>query len=127
MWDEDGRPARQQINHAAWPGGRPHVTPQPAARVPQQRTSSPWEAARQGDRDDEQPPPRRLDRSPWHWLLLIPIVVPLYTPLYNRIEPSWFGLPFFYWCQLAFAFLAALIISVVHVATKEPSSGSRDW
>ena len=32
--------------------------------------------------------PRRSDRSPWNWLLLIPIVVPLLVPLYNSLEPD---------------------------------------
>ncbi|MEH1128085.1 DUF3311 domain-containing protein [Micromonospora sp. CPCC 206061] len=52
-------------------------------------------------------------------MLFIPIVVPLLTPLYNRIEPTLLGLPFFYWCQLAFALLASVIIAIVHVATKD--------
>ena len=40
---------------------------------------------------------RRADASPWHWLLFVPIVVPLLTPLYNRVEPALFGLPFYYY------------------------------
>ena len=62
---------------------------------------------------------RRADASRWHWLLLIPIVVPLLPPLYNRMEPRLLGLPFFYWCQLAFAGLAALTTVIVHLATKD--------
>ena len=57
---------------------------------------------------------RRLDKSPWHWLLWIPIVVPLSPALYNRIEPTLLGLPFFYWGQLAFAFLASGVVAFVH-------------
>jgi hypothetical protein len=62
---------------------------------------------------------RRADASPWHWLLLIPIVLPLLPPLYNRMEPRLLGLPFFYWCQLGFAGVAAAITAIVHVATKD--------
>jgi len=62
---------------------------------------------------------RRADASPWHWLLLVPIVLPLLPPLYNRMEPRLLGLPFFYWCQLAFAGVAALTTAIVHVATKD--------
>jgi hypothetical protein len=61
---------------------------------------------------------RRLDASRWHWLLFIPIVVPLLTPLYNRIHPELFGLPFYYWSQLSFALLSTVVIAIVHVATK---------
>lgn len=62
--------------------------------------------------------PRRADASRWHWLLLVAVIVPLATPLYNRIEPKLFGLPFFYWGQLSFAFLSTLVILIVHLATK---------
>lgn len=61
---------------------------------------------------------RRADASHWHWLLFVPIVLPLVTPLYNRMEPALFGLPFYYWCQLAFAGLAAVVVAIVHTATK---------
>ena len=61
--------------------------------------------------------PRRND-SPWHWLLLVPTVVPLLTPFYNKLEPSLLGLPFFYWCQMAFVGLTILITTIVYQATK---------
>lgn len=62
---------------------------------------------------------RRADSSRWHWLLLIPILLPLLPPIYNRMEPSLLGLPFFYWCQLAFAGVAAVTTAIVHLATKD--------
>jgi hypothetical protein len=62
------------------------------------------------------PPP--ADTSRWHWLLLIPIVLPLIVPLYNRMDPRLFGLPFFYWCQLGFAGLSTVVVAIVHMATK---------
>ena len=52
-----------------------------------------------------QRPPRRSDRSPWNWLLVVPLLVTLVPPLYNRDSPELIGVPFFYWYQL-------LIISV---------------
>jgi uncharacterized membrane protein len=62
--------------------------------------------------------PQRSDRSPWNWLLLIPIVVPLLVPLYNRVEPTLFGWPFFYWAQLAFVAVGVLTTVVVYRATR---------
>jgi hypothetical protein len=56
-------------------------------------------------------------------LLLLAVIVPLATPLYNRIEPQLFGLPFFYWCQLAFAVLSSMVILVVHLATRGRGHG----
>ena len=57
---------------------------------------------------------RRPDANRWNWLLLVPIVVPMLPPFYNRLEPAYLGLPFFYWSQLGFLFLASGIILVVH-------------
>ncbi|GIF67937.1 hypothetical protein Ais01nite_59720 [Asanoa ishikariensis] len=55
----------------------------------------------------------------WYLLLVPPAVAPLLTPLYNRIEPTVWGLPFFYWYQLMCAVLAMVLITVVHMATRE--------
>jgi hypothetical protein len=53
-------------------------------------------------------PASRTDRNPWNWLLLIPIVLPLLTFIYNRETPMLFGFPFFFWFQLLFAPLAVV-------------------
>ena len=58
-----------------------------------------------GDPATGQIAPHRSDRSPWNWLLLIPIVVPLIVPLYNATDPTLFGWPRFYWLQLVFVAL----------------------
>jgi hypothetical protein len=64
------------------------------------------------------PQARRRERSHWYWLLLVAVVVPLLTPLYNRISPELWGLPFFYWCQMAFVFLGASVTAIVQLATR---------
>jgi uncharacterized membrane protein len=68
--------------------------------------------------------PRRSDRSPWNWLLLVPIVVPLLVPLYNRVEPTLFGWPFFYWMQMVFVALGVLTTALVYRVTR-PSRTER--
>jgi hypothetical protein len=65
----------------------------------------------------DQPP--RSDRSPWNWLLLVPVVVPLLTFLYNDSEPRLFGFPRFYWMQLAFLGLAVICTAVVYLKTRK--------
>jgi hypothetical protein len=62
--------------------------------------------------------PRRADASAWHWLLWIPILLPLMPAVYNRTDPTLFGVPFFYWAQLSFAFLASGVIAFVHRKVK---------
>jgi hypothetical protein len=61
-------------------------------------------------------PPRRTHSL--YWLLVIPAVAPLLTPLYNRATPVLWGIPFFYWYQLACAVLAIVIISTVYLANR---------
>ncbi len=58
------------------------------------------------------------DRSPWNWLLLVPVVIPLLTFLYNSDEPRLFGFPLFYWLQLAFIALGIVCTAVVYRATR---------
>jgi Protein of unknown function (DUF3311) len=58
------------------------------------------------------------DSSAWHWLLWLPVVLPLITPLYNRVEPRWAGIPFFYWFQLSFVALDIAVVTFVYQVTK---------
>ena len=64
--------------------------------------------------------PSRSDRSPWNWLLLLPIVVPLIVPLYNAVEPTLFGWPRFYWLQLLFVPLGVVTTALVYRMTRRP-------
>ena len=66
--------------------------------------------------------PRRSDRSPWNWLLLVPIVVPLIVPLYNATDPTIGGWPRFYWLQLLFVALGVLTTVVVYRMTRRTES-----
>jgi Protein of unknown function (DUF3311) len=62
---------------------------------------------------------RRLNtgwRSHWpRFLLVLPFLGVLWVPFYNRIEPSLAGIPFFYWYQLAWVVLGALVVLAVYV------------
>jgi hypothetical protein len=61
----------------------------------------------------------RTDRSAWNWLLLVPIVVPLLTPLYNHVEPELGSFPLFYWLQLAFILLGVGTTTLVYRMTRK--------
>ncbi|HEX4417234.1 MAG TPA: DUF3311 domain-containing protein [Kofleriaceae bacterium] len=74
--------------------------------------------------DPTHPPAERSDRSPWNWLLLVPIVIPLLTFLYNDAEPRLFGFPRFYWLQLAFIALGVATTVLVYRMTKRPKARS---
>jgi hypothetical protein len=63
--------------------------------------------------------PARTDRSPWNWLLLIPIVLPLLTVIFNSQSPTLFGFPRFYWLQLAFIIVGVATTTLVYQMTKK--------
>ena len=75
-------------------------------------------AAHQRPARHEAPQDPRRERSRWYLLLLVALVVPLLTPLYNRISPELWGLPFFYWCQMAFVVMGASVTGIVQLATR---------
>jgi Protein of unknown function (DUF3311) len=52
-------------------------------------------------------------------LLILPFVGTLLPWIYNRGEPSLFGLPFFYWYQLAWVVITAALLGLVVYLTRE--------
>jgi hypothetical protein len=65
------------------------------------------------------PPEARSDRSAWNWLLVVPVVVPLLTFLFNSDSPRLAGFPAFYWIQLAFIPLGVACTVVVYRLTRK--------
>lgn len=53
----------------------------------------------------------------WYLLFAVQFAVALWPPLYNKVDPSLFGLPFFYWFQLLWVLVSALLTAVVYFAT----------
>ncbi|MBC7578560.1 DUF3311 domain-containing protein [Tardiphaga sp.] len=43
------------------------------------------------------------------WLLLLPFIGLLWLPFYNFKDPALFGFPFFYWYQLAWVPVTAVL------------------
>jgi hypothetical protein len=64
-------------------------------------------------------PAERTDRSPWNWLLFIPIVLPLVVAVFNAESPTLFGFPRFYWLQLAFIVVGVATTTLVYQLTKK--------
>jgi hypothetical protein len=54
----------------------------------------------------------------WYLLFVIQVVVILWPPFYNRVEPTLIGLPFFYWFQLLWVIVSAVFTAVVYWATR---------
>jgi hypothetical protein len=51
---------------------------------------------------------------PIHLLLFPPYIALLWVGLYNRVEPALFGIPFFYWYQLVWIPLGALLLYPIY-------------
>jgi hypothetical protein len=55
----------------------------------------------------------------WYLLFVLQFVVALWPPLYNRLEPTLMGIPFFYWFQLLWVLVSAVFTAVVYFATND--------
>jgi Protein of unknown function (DUF3311) len=64
-----------------------------------------------------QPKSKRL--SAWNLLLFLPAVGLAFPGLYARETPELAGVPFFYWYQVGWILLSAIITAVVYRATPE--------
>ena len=58
-------------------------------------------------------------RTGWYIVLLVFCVLVLWVPLYNRAEPSFIGLPFFYWFQLLLVLVGAALTAIIYFATEK--------
>ena len=53
----------------------------------------------------------------WYLLLLVQIFAVIWPPFYNTVEPSWAGIPFFYWYQMGMVIVGAVLTAIVYFAT----------
>jgi Protein of unknown function (DUF3311) len=61
-------------------------------------------------------------RSAWSWwylLFVIQFVAVLWPPFYNKLEPTLWGVPFFYWYQLACVIIGAVLTAIVYFTTED--------
>jgi Protein of unknown function (DUF3311) len=67
-------------------------------------------------------PSRGTSRTLWILVLVLltpAVVVPLLVPLYDQVDPTLFGFPFFFWSQFAMIIGAAVLtLSAYVVSTK---------
>ena len=58
----------------------------------------------------------------WLWLLVVPWIAMIWVPSYNKVDPQVAGFPFFYWYQLLWVLISAVITGVVYFKTKPRST-----
>ena len=76
------------------------------------------QASQQSSRQSDQ---QGHDRSGWSWwylLLIVQFIAVLWPPFYNTVEPSWAGIPFYYWYQMLWVIIGAVLTAVVYFATE---------
>ena len=61
----------------------------------------------------------------WYLLLLVPLVGVLIPTIYNTEDPELIGLPFFYWYQLLWVPVSAVVTFVVYRKTRTETRGER--
>jgi Protein of unknown function (DUF3311) len=54
----------------------------------------------------------------WYWLFAIPFVFTLLPWIYNTDSPELFGMPFFYWYQMAWVPITVVLTILVYIKTK---------
>jgi len=59
----------------------------------------------------ESPPRAWMSKA----LLRVPFFALIIVPIYNRVTPAMFGVPFFYWYQLLWTALSALAVGIVYL------------
>ena len=57
--------------------------------------------------------------------ILAPIVAILWIPSFNKTKPELLGFPFFYWYQLLWVVLTALLMFVAYFAVRRDESARR--
>lgn len=64
-------------------------------------------------------PPKSKRLSAWNLLLVLPALALAFPGLFARETPELFEVPFFYWYQVAWILLSAVITAIVYRATPE--------
>jgi Protein of unknown function (DUF3311) len=54
----------------------------------------------------------------WYLLFVLQFVAVLWPAFYNTVEPSWAGIPFFYWYQMLWVAIGAVLTAIVYFATE---------
>ncbi|WAH37192.1 DUF3311 domain-containing protein [Alicyclobacillus dauci] len=64
--------------------------------------------------------PKKKKGSPWWYLLvLVPLIGTLFPSFYSSVSPELWGIPFFYWYQMLWVIISALVTSVMYLALKD--------
>ncbi len=75
------------------------------------------------DRDADAAQVARPTGRRLYWLLALPFIGLLVPPIYAFDQPTVIGIPFFYWYQIVWLPVTALITTVVYRANRRAQEG----
>ncbi|MGY0058587.1 DUF3311 domain-containing protein [Streptomyces sp. LZ34] len=58
--------------------------------------------------------------------LIAPFVAMLWVDSYAKIEPTWIGIPFFYWYQMLWVPVSAVLTSVAYILVRREKRALRE-
>ena len=61
----------------------------------------------------------------WQLLLVVPFVATLWTPFYNRLEPRFGGVPYFYAYHFAWIGISVVLTAIVYFMTRSEKGPKR--
>ena len=61
---------------------------------------------------------KRGEWSGWYLLFLLEFALVLWPPFYNKVDPTLWGMPFFYWYQLLCVIIGSVITALVYSRTR---------
>ena len=67
---------------------------------------------------------RRRPSRWWYALLALPLLGLLYPPLYARHDPELAGIPFFYWYQLMWVPIVAILSAAAYLLSRLTQRGN---
>ena len=59
-------------------------------------------------------------------ILIPPVVVPLWVPLYDKTDPTLWGFPFFYWFQFLLILCSAVLTIVAFLLSRVADRADRE-
>jgi hypothetical protein len=83
--------------------------------------AEPFRDERRGGQMSQQNTSSQLSHKPkwswWYLLFVIQLLAVVWPPFYNKIEPTFAGIPFFYWYQLLWVIIGAVLTAIVYFVT----------
>ena len=55
----------------------------------------------------------------WYLLFAVQFIAVLWVPFFNKAEPYFVGVPFFYWYQMLWVIISAVLTAMVYLATAD--------